>query len=358
MMKVKKFQSRKPFSSHSHLRELDMLSYTVPLNKLYSYVVYIGNISVYVSTNEQEESYRADIHKKGPEFIPVPTIMLTKDTTADTLKRAYDRGVKMAKLMPDGATTNAKSGIMLHELERIYHLYDVMQDIGMISSIHCELAVDPKTGLSIPLIDREEAGLPFFKDKVKAFPRLKTIFEHASTKAAIDFIINECGDNVRMGLTPQHLSKTYDDVFDTNGKIINPANLCLPVLKLEKDVKAARKAIASDKSFYGPDDAPHPIDSKLNTDKPAFGVFNPPSVALSTVAEVMEEEGVLHLFEDFTLIRGLNFYELPLPPEDETITFIKESWTVPDRYYARDEHYNMIPFRHGETIKWQIEEAI
>ncbi len=226
----------------------------------------------------------------------------------------------------------------------------------MVLSIHCELAVS-LSGLSIPLIERETAGLFYFEKIVKNVPGLKIVFEHASTAEPINFIINECDENVMMGLAPHHMIKTYKDVFNEKGNAIDPANLCLPVLKLEKDVKAVRKAIVSKKSFFGPDDAGHPIASKLGTNNPAFGIFNPAPVALPTVAEVMEEEGVLtpELYKEFTLTRASNFYELPAPPEGDTITLVKKTWPVPERFKAQYDSCEMIPFRHGEEITWQVE---
>ncbi len=105
-MELTRFTVPKPFNTHAHLRECLMLLVLVTLNRFYSYVVCMGNTKAFVSTNKLEANYREEILKASPQFIPIPTIMLTNHTTPLELKMAHRRGVKIVKLMPDAATTN------------------------------------------------------------------------------------------------------------------------------------------------------------------------------------------------------------------------------------------------------------
>ena len=307
---------RKPFSAHTHLRQGKELADVLPSSNIYGAVVCMGNIQPPVSDFQGVRKYRAEIIRQNPQFLPILTLMLTKDTTAETLKRAREEGIRVVKFMPDAATTNALSGITLPDLEKFYPVIGEIKRLNMIFSGHWELAVDPKTGKEIPYSEREEAALPYFDKLVKAFPNMNIIFEHVSTAAAVEFI-KATPANVAATITAHHISKTHKDVFGADGKIIDPHYFCYPVLKKEGDRLAVASAYANPKFFFGPDDAPHPKERKMG-DKPAGGIFSPAFIALPTVLEVCEELGLVEHFERFVSLRGPTFYDLQPPPEKES----------------------------------------
>ena len=74
-------------------------------------------------------------------------------------------------------------------------------------------------------IDRVMAGV------VEKFPRLKVVFEHVTTREAVQFV-QSSRTGVAATVTPQHLLLNRNAIFQGG---IRPHNYCLPVLKRERD---------------------------------------------------------------------------------------------------------------------------
>jgi len=126
------------------------------------------------------------------------------------------------------------------------------------------------------------------------------------------------------------------------------------VIKTAKDRAALRKAATSGEACYflGTDSAPHPVAKKLSVNG-IPGLFNAP-VAVATYAKVFEEEGALDQLEAFASLNGPRHYKLP--PNSETITIEKSSWTAPEEVKVEGPDDKALVYRGGETIEWRVVE--
>ena len=92
------------------------------------------------------------------------------------------------------------------------------------------------------------------------FPALKVIFEHISTKDAVQFI-EASSINVAATITPQHMILNRNDLLSGG---LKPHHYCLPVLKREEHrIAVANAAVSGNAKFFlGTDSAPHPRSQK------------------------------------------------------------------------------------------------
>src|SRR5690606_3723774 len=89
----------------------------------------------------------------------------------------------------------------------------------------------------------------------RAFPALKVVFEHLTTKDGVDYVRQADGP-VAATLTPQHLLYNRNSLFQGG---LRPHWYCLPVLKRETHRLALLEAATSGDArfFLGTDSAPH-----------------------------------------------------------------------------------------------------
>ncbi len=185
-------------------------------------------------------------------------------------------------------------------------------------------------------IDRILTGL------IADFPDLKIVFEHITTRHAVDFVA-AAPVTVAATITPHHLHLSRNALFDGG---LRPHAYCLPVLKREEHRLAVRAAATSGspKFFLGTDSAPHAREAKESACGCA-GIFNAP-FALESYASVFDEEGALDRFEAFASEYGPNFYGLPL--NDGTLTLERAEHAVPDTIGG------FVPFHNGQRIHWRL----
>jgi dihydroorotase len=67
-------------------------------------------------------------------------------------------------------------------------------------------------------------------------------------------------------------------------------------------------------------------------------------------AEAFERAGALEKLEAFASLNGPAFYGLPV--NTDTITLVRESWTVPATLPFGNEE--LVPMRAGEHVGWKI----
>ena len=85
-------------------------------------------------------------------------------------------------MYPKGATTNSDSGIS--EYRDFYHLFEVMEENGVILSIHGEV-----TDENVDVFERESIFIEKVLTKIiKQFPNLKIVLEHITSADAVKFI--------------------------------------------------------------------------------------------------------------------------------------------------------------------------
>ena len=269
------------------------------------------------------------------------TCYLTDSLSPDEVRRGHAEGVfTAAKLYPANATTNSAAGVT--SIAAIADVLEAMQSCRMPLLIHGEVT-DP----DIDIFDREAVFIervlvPLARD----FPELRIIFEHITSKDAVDFIA-AAGPNVAATITPHHLHINRNAMFAGG---IRPHAYCLPVAKREAHRLALRKATTSGspKFFLGTDSAPHEASAKQSACGCA-GIFNAP-FALESYATVFDEEGALDKLEGFASEHGPRFYGLPL--NDGTVTLMRAAAVVPEHIASAGAV--IVPFHAGETLGWKL----
>lgn len=278
-------------------------------------------------------SYAAAIRAAAPGLDLVLSFKLLPGMDAETVRALADAGVRVGKYYPAGATTHSGDGI--REPGEIREALAAMEDAGLVLSVHGE---DP----AAPVLERERAFLSVVRGLLAAYPRLRIVLEHLSTREAAEFA---AAGPERLGatMTAHHLSFTTDDLA---GQTLDPHLYCKPILQDASHRAALRRvAAACERVFFGSDSAPHPRDRKESGRIPP-GAYTAP-VALPLLAAAFEEEEALNRLEDFVSLRGASFYGLP--PNRGRVRLFREPWKVPD------ELDGVVPAAAGSALDWRAE---
>jgi dihydroorotase len=298
-----------------------------------------------VVTVAQAEAYRDRILAalpKGSAFTPLMTLYLTDATSADEISRARGCGfVHAIKYYPAGATTNSESGVTA--LERAYPALAAMEREGVVLAVHGEVT-DP----DVDMFDRERVFVERHLARlVRDFPALRIVLEHVTTREAVEFV-RAAPATVAATITPQHLTWSRNALLAGG---LRPHFYCLPILKREEHRRALVDAATSGEArfFLGTDSAPHPRHAKEAACCGA-GCYSAP-LALPLYAEAFEAAGALDRLAAFASEHGPRFYGLA--PNTDTVTLVRESWTVPRELRFGDA--TVVPLRAGETMRWRVE---
>lgn len=337
----------RPDDWHLHVRDGAVLDDVVPATaRCFGRAIIMPNLAPPVTNASAALAYRERIVSAAGDlpFDPLMTLYLTESTTAEDIREAKAAGVVAAKLYPAGATTNSASGVT--DIRNIYPVLEAMAGCGMLLLVHGEV-----TDADIDIFDREKVFLErVLAPTLQAFPTLKVVLEHITTADSAEFVRAHTGDNLAATLTPQHLMYNRNHML-VGG--IRPHLYCLPILKRNRHQHALQEAVASgDKRFFlGTDSAPHARDKK----EAACGCAGCYSAfgAMGLYADIFEELGVLDKLEAFASFNGADFYGLPR--NTDTITLIREPWTMPEELPLADG--TIIPLRAGETVNWKLATA-
>lgn len=336
---------RRPDDWHVHLRDGAMLKSVADYTaRQFARAIVMPNLAQPITSVEAGEAYRQriiDATSKTLSFTPLMTCYLTDTLDAAEVARGHESGVFTAcKLYPANATTNSSFGVT--DINNIYTVLETMQRINMPLLVHGEV-----TDSDIDIFDREAVFIDQTMSKiVKDFPALKVVFEHITTKDAVDFV-GAGGDHLAATITPHHLHFNRNAMFAGG---IRPHYYCLPVAKREQHRLALRAAATSGspKYFLGTDSAPHTTNAKESACGCA-GIFNAP-YALESYAAVFDEEGALDKLEGFASEFGPRFYDLPV--NTEQVTLEKTETCVPETLDAANAVIS--PFHAGETLAWRM----
>lgn len=336
---------RRPDDWHVHLRDGAMLEAVAPWTaRQFARAIVMPNLTPPVTTVAAAAAYRDRILAAVPAdsgFTPLMTCYLTDAADADEIARGHADGVFTAcKLYPAHATTNSAHGVT--DIFALAPVLERMQAIGMPLLVHGEV-----TDRAVDIFDREAVFIDrTLTPLVAAFPALRIVLEHITTKEAADFVA-AAPDTVAATITPQHMLINRNAIFDGG---IRPHAYCLPVAKRELHRAAVRAAATSGspKFFLGTDSAPHGIARKEAACGCA-GIFNAPC-ALESYATAFDEDGVLERLEGFASEHGPRFYGLPL--NEGRVTLERAPVAVPDR--IGEGELALSPFHAGETIGWRF----
>ena len=335
----------KPDDWHLHLRDGQILESVLPATlRSFHRAIVMPNLIPPISSVDQALEYRQHIINACPGdcgFEPLMTLYLTDMTAPDEVRRAAaDPHIHGVKLYPAGATTNSESGVT--SLPDLMPTLEAMADAGLPLLVHGEVT-DP----DIDVFDREAVFIEHvLQPLLQALPQLKVVFEHVTTRHAVEFV-KAAPENVAATITAHHLLLNRNAMFKGG---IRPHHYCLPVLKREQHRLALIEAAISDnpKFFLGTDSAPHPRTFK-ESGCGCAGIYSAP-VALEVYTQVFDDNAALDKLEGFASRFGPDFYGLTV--NSTTVTLVKEPWQVPDVIQALDEE--LVPFCAGETLAWRL----
>lgn len=342
----------RPDDWHVHVRDGAALAAVVPATaRQFGRALIMPNLKPPVTTTAQALSYRERILAavpSGARFQPLMSLYLTDNLPAEEIGRAKRAGVVAVKLYPAGATTNSDAGVT--DIRKCSRTLEAMQREGVLLLVHGEVA-DP----SIDIFDREKAFIDTqLMPLRRAFPELKIVFEHATTREAVQYV-SEAGPYTAATLTAHHLLYNRNAIFlGPHGAAgLRPHYYCLPVLKREEHRVALLEAATSGsgKFFLGTDSAPHAAHLKEHASGCA-GCYTA-LTALELYAEAFDAVGALDRLEAFASINGPAFYGLPR--NEGTLTLRRQAWTVPESLPFGDAQIK--PLRGGETLAWRVDEA-
>jgi dihydroorotase len=353
----------RPDDWHLHLRDGAALRAVLPdTARRFARAIVMPNLDPPVTTVEAAADYRNRILRALPEgarFEPLMTLYLTDVTSPAEIARARASGfVHAVKYYPAGATTNSENGVT--DLTRVYPVLAAMEKHDLPLLLHGEatnapsLARGPRLGPigevadgEIDVFDREHVFIErHLAPLAREFPGLRMVLEHVTTREAVAFV-SEAGPAVAATITAHHLLLNRNAMFAGG---MRPHAYCLPVLKREAHRRALVRAATggSRKFFLGTDSAPHARGAKEAACGCA-GIYTA-HAALELYAEVFEQAGALAALEGFASFHGADFYKLPR--NRETVTLVKESWTVPGDLPFGDDR--LVPLRAGESIAWKL----
>jgi dihydroorotase len=335
----------RPDDWHVHLRDGVVLADVVPHTAAqFARAIVMPNLKPPVVTTAMAAAYRDRILAavpQGMKFEPLMTLYLTDNTPPDEIRRATESGfVKGVKLYPAGATTNSDAGVT--DIQRCMGTLEVMQETGLPLLIHGEV-----TDHEVDVFDREAA----FIDRIlqplrKSLPGLRVVFEHITTKDAVDYVRDADGE-IAATITAHHLMYNRNAIFQGG---IRPHYYCLPILKREVHRQALVDAATSGspRFFLGTDSAPHPKGLKEHACGCA-GCYTALH-AMELYAEVFEAVNALEKLEGFASLFGPDFYRLPR--NTEQVTLQKREWLIPDELTLGDTV--LVPLDAGRKLGWKF----
>jgi len=337
----------RPDDWHLHLRDGAALAAVLPdTARRFARAIVMPNLKPPVTTLAQALAYRERILAALPHglsFTPLMTLYLTDATPPQEIAAAHASGlVQAVKYYPAGATTNSSAGVT--DLARCAAALARMEQLGMPLLVHGEVT-DP----AVDAFDREAVFIervlvPLLRD----FPALRVVFEHITTREAVDFV-RDAPPHIAATITAHHLLLNRNAMFAGG---IRPHHYCLPLLKRESQrlVLVAAAVSGNPKFFLGSDSAPHARGTKENACGCA-GCYTA-HAGIELYAEAFEAAGALARLEAFASFHGADFYGLPR--NAGTITLYKESWQEPAGHPFNDGDA-LVPLRAGETIAWRMQ---
>ena len=329
-----------PLDMHIHLRDEEMLeNIAKDSTHTLSGAIVMPNLVPPVSSKEDVVAYKQRIIKAidGENFKPYMTLFFKPTYTREFLESIKD-DITAIKLYPAGITTNSEGGVSGFDVEELRPVLEAMAEFNLPLCVHGET-----NGF---VMDREAEFVSIYEKLAKAFPKLKIIMEHITTKASVDAL--DKFENLYATITVHHLLITLDDVA---GGMLQPHLFCKPIAKRPEDREALLKVAlnAHPKVMYGSDSAPHPQHAKESCGC-AAGVFTAP-IALQLLTELFEKnDAPLENLQAFISGTAQNIYGVK--PISKKVVLEKTPFKVPSDYNG------VVPMYAGEEIAYSIKEVV
>ena len=336
-----------PDDWHVHLREGAMLSSVLPFTcKNFRSALIMPNLDTPITNISLAENYYNEICKqipKGTEFTPNMTLYLTNHLSKDEIKKvSTHEHIKAIKMYPKGATTNSDSGIS--DFKDFYNLFEVMEESGVILSIHGEV-----TDEEVDVFKRESVFIEKVLTKIiKQFPGLKIVLEHITSADTVKFINEQ--SMVAATITIHHMMVNRNIMLS---KGIRPDFYCAPILKTEYDRLALVQAATSGncKFFLGTDSAPH-VEGKKIAPCGCAGIFSSP-LAIPLLIQLFEEHRSLTKIEPFVSRNGRAFYGLR--QHKDRVRYVKRPKSIEVIKDVKTSDGKITVFNPYSEIYWEKE---
>ena len=327
-----------PLDMHLHLRDEEMLHNIAKASSdTLSGAVIMPNLVPPMSSKEAVIAYKKRIFDAigNSNFKPYMTLFF-KPTYDKAFLEDIREEITAIKLYPAGITTNSEGGVSGFDVEELRGTLEAMSDLNIPLCIHGET-----NGF---VMDREAEFVSIYEKLAAAFPKLKIVMEHITTKESVAAL--EKFDNLYATITVHHLLITLDDVA---GGMLQPHLFCKPIAKRPEDREALLKVAlaAHPKVMFGSDSAPHPQHAKENCGC-AAGVFTAP-IALQLLTELFEKHDALDHLQAFISGNAQTIYGVE--PLNKTVTLEKKPFKVPANYNG------VVPMYAGEEIAYTVKEV-
>ena len=328
-----------PLDMHLHLRDGEMLQNIAKASaRTFSGALIMPNLVTPVSTKEEVLAYKERILAAiGDEkFTPYMTLFFKPSYDKTFLESLRDE-ITAIKLYPAGITTNSEGGVSGFDVEELRPTLEAMSELNIPLCVHGET-----NGF---VMDREAEFVSIYERLATAFPKLKIIMEHITTKESAEALDRH--ENLYATITLHHLLITLDDVA---GGMLKPHLFCKPIAKRPEDKVALLKVAleAHPKVMFGSDSAPHPKEAKEACGC-AAGVFTAP-IALQVLSELFETKNApLENLQAFVSGNVQRIYGLK--PLSKTVVLEKKPFTVPSNYSG------VVPMYATEEIAYSIKEV-
>jgi len=328
-----------PLDMHLHLRDGDMLENIAKSSaESFSGAIIMPNLVPPVSTKEEVLAYKERIIVAigNEKFTPYMTLFFKPSYNKAFLESIREE-ITAIKLYPAGITTNSEGGVSGFDVEELRPALEAMSELNIPLCVHGET-----NGF---VMDREAEFVSIYERLASAFPQLKIIMEHITTKESVEALDKH--ENLYATITIHHLLITLDDVA---GGMLKPHLFCKPIAKRPEDRDALLKVALEvhPKVMFGSDSAPHPKHAKEACGC-AAGVFTAP-IALQLLAELFETNGSsVENLQAFVSGNAQNIYNIT--PINKVVTLEKKSFKVPADYNG------VVPMYAGEEIAYSIKEV-
>jgi len=331
-------QLNAPLDMHLHLRDEEMLHAIAKGSAhTFSAAIIMPNLVPPVSTKEAVTAYKQRILSAiGDEnFTPYMTLFFKPSYDKAFLESVRD-DITAIKLYPAGITTNSEGGVSGFDVEELRPALSAMAELNIPLCVHGET-----NGF---VMDREAEFVSIYEKLATAFPKLKIIMEHITTKESVAAL--DKYENLYATITVHHLLITLDDVA---GGMLQPHLFCKPIAKRPEDRDALLKVALSahPKVMFGSDSAPHPKHAKEACGC-AAGVFTAP-IALQLLAELFETHNALDNLQAFISGNAENIYDITAA--QKTVTLEKVPFMVPADYNG------VVPMYANQKIAYTVTEV-
>ena len=336
MLSTKNVEIDAPLDMHLHLRDGEMLENIAALSAhTFTAAIIMPNLVPPVSSKDEVIAYKERIEKAiGDEkFTPLMTLFF-KPSYDKTFLESVKPYITALKLYPAGITTNSEGGVSGFDVEELRPALEDMSDLNIPLCVHGET-----NGF---VMDREAEFVSIYEKLATAFPKLKIIMEHITTKASVEAL--DKFENLYATITVHHLLITLDDVA---GGMLQPHLFCKPIAKRPEDRAALLKVALEGhpKVMFGSDSAPHPKHAKESCGC-AAGVFTAP-IALQLLVELFENNNAtLENLQAFVSGNAQKIYDFKA--DNKKVILEKKPFIVPADYNG------VVPMYANQEIKYSI----